>query len=200
MTGRILGPLPGVHAYTQSTTWASDRWRYIGSIFDSFASVPSAEPVSSVRRVVVTVGTTESYGFHRLFERLVQILPSGVETLWQTGATDVSELPIEAQPKLPASVLSTALRDADVVVAHAGTGSALAALEAGKYPVLVPRRGHRKEHIDDHQLDTATDLQRRGLALHREVDDLQLDDLYAAAQRRVQVTAELSPVRLVGWS
>jgi UDP-N-acetylglucosamine transferase subunit ALG13 len=51
--------------------------------------------------------------------------------------------------------------EADVLVAHAGMGSILTALEAGKPILVMPRRGDLRETRNDHQLATA----RRFLAL-----------------------------------
>jgi UDP-N-acetylglucosamine--N-acetylmuramyl-(pentapeptide) pyrophosphoryl-undecaprenol N-acetylglucosamine transferase len=56
------------------------------------------------------------------------------------------------------------MRRADAVVSHAGVGSAVTALRAGKRPVLVPRLGGFGEHVDDHQLQLSTRFSERGLA------------------------------------
>jgi UDP-N-acetylglucosamine--N-acetylmuramyl-(pentapeptide) pyrophosphoryl-undecaprenol N-acetylglucosamine transferase len=50
---------------------------------------------------------------------------------------------------------SSAARDADVVVTHAGVGTLLELLGMGIYPVLAVRRGTRGEHVDDHQTEIA---------------------------------------------
>jgi UDP-N-acetylglucosamine transferase subunit ALG13 len=47
---------------------------------------------------------------------------------------------------------------ADVVVAHAGVGTILAALQAGRPVLVVPRRARLGEHRNDHQLATARRL------------------------------------------
>jgi UDP-N-acetylglucosamine transferase subunit ALG13 len=52
--------------------------------------------------------------------------------------------------------------DADVVVAHAGTGTILTALEFGKPIVVMPRRADLKETRNEHQLATAMQLQQLG--------------------------------------
>jgi UDP-N-acetylglucosamine transferase subunit ALG13 len=197
MTGRLLGLLPGVHLYTQYPKWATRRWLYRGSIFDNFVASPAPDGSAPIRRVVVTVGTNESYGFRRLFERLADILPADLEVLWQTGVTDTSNLSIRARQTVPAADLEAALRQADVVVAHAGTGSALAALEAGKCPILIPRQVEYGEHIDNHQADTAAELERRGLAVVRSAERLTMDDLRLAQRIRVEAIASLPPIPLV---
>ncbi len=53
------------------------------------------------------------------------------------------------------------LQAADVVVAHAGMGSIITSLEAGKPILVMPRRGDLMETRNDHQVATA----RRFLAL-----------------------------------
>lgn len=45
--------------------------------------------------------------------------------------------------------------EASVVVAHAGMGSILTALELGKPIIVMPRRADLQEHRNDHQMATA---------------------------------------------
>jgi UDP-N-acetylglucosamine transferase subunit ALG13 len=85
------------------------------------------------------------------------------------------------------------MREADVVVAHAGVGAAIAALEAGKCPVLVPRRHARGEHVDDHQIQIATELRDRSLSVSVDADELTLAHLFAGAARRARTLAEDPP-------
>jgi UDP-N-acetylglucosamine transferase subunit ALG13 len=46
-------------------------------------------------------------------------------------------------------------REAEVVVAHAGMGTILAALQSRRPLVIVPRRAELREHTTDHQIATA---------------------------------------------
>lgn len=187
MSGRILQRLPGLELYSQHPDGQGfgSRWQVIGSVHDEFSPGPSA-PDPKIRRVVVTLGTIRPYGFRRLVDRLLALLPSDVEVLWQTGATDVSDLPIEGRVAVPLSELEAAMGEADVVIAHAGTGTALTAFELGRCPVLVPRRARFGEHIDDHQFGTAAALAARGLAVHAEAEELTEQVLLAAASRTVR--------------
>lgn len=50
-----------------------------------------------------------------------------------------------------------------IVVCHAGTGSIIAAMEHSKPIIAVPRREKYREHMDDHQLDIARELEKEGL-------------------------------------
>jgi UDP-N-acetylglucosamine transferase subunit ALG13 len=200
LTGRLLAATPGTLLCTQYPQWATERWQYIGSVFDGFESERSEDDHEDHDRplkVVVTLGLIVGYGFRRLIERLLQILPADADVLWQVGDTDTRDLPITAFRSLYWTDLRDAIADADVVVAHTGVGSALAALELGKCPVLVPRAASHDEHVDDHQLQIAVQLARRGLAVHRSVEALTLADLHEAMAVRVRDrTRELPPMRL----
>ena len=195
-TGRLLAHVPGMSLYAQHSCWAGGRWDYGGSVFDAFSARDKRFPASQLHRVVVTLGSQRGYGFRRLVERLVKVLPPEAEVLWQTGATDVSGLPIEATPFLPADELSEAMSEADLVVGHAGIGSALCALEAGKCPVLVPREAARGEHIDDHQKEIATELADSDIAITRAAEELELSDLLRAAGRTVNRVQQPPDFRL----
>lgn len=183
VSGRVLARWPGVRTFCQYRSWATGGWSYAGSVFDAFESRASGEsPV--IRRVVVTLGS-QNYPFDRLVSRLVDILPAGVEVLWQTGATDPGMYGIDGNRTVAADELESAMADADVVVAHAGVGSALSALSAGRHPVLLPRRAARGEHVDDHQQQIATELDGRGLATTCDVDELDLGVLMEASQQGI---------------
>jgi UDP-N-acetylglucosamine--N-acetylmuramyl-(pentapeptide) pyrophosphoryl-undecaprenol N-acetylglucosamine transferase len=179
LTGRLLTAVPGVELCTQHPGYGH-RWRRVGSVHDGFAR-GSDRPARPLRRIVVTLGTIAPFGFPRLLRRLLDVLPRDAEVLWQTGATDLTGLPLAGVDRVPAREMEAAMREADVVVAHAGTGSALTAFEAGATPVLVPRRRVFAEHVDDHQVTTAMALAERGLAYYVEADQLSPDDLVQAA-------------------
>lgn len=200
-TGRLVSRIPGVFLYTQYPHWADGQWNYRGSVFDSFTAGELRErPSEGLKRVVVTLGTFRGYGFRRLVGRLLEVLPPRVEVLWQTGDTDTTDLAVEGHYAIPDRDLTQAMREADVVVAHAGVGTALAALEVGKCPVLVPRRLAHGEHVDDHQTQIARELGARGLSRSVEADALALEDLLAAARRRVTGLADDQPFRTGGAS
>jgi UDP-N-acetylglucosamine--N-acetylmuramyl-(pentapeptide) pyrophosphoryl-undecaprenol N-acetylglucosamine transferase len=158
--------------------------------------VPAETPPPGLRRAVVTLGTAAEFPFRRLLEAAVPLL-TDVETLWQTGGTPADGLPIQAQPWLPAAELADALVAADVVITHAGVGSALTALRSGRCPVLVPRETARGEAGDDHQEQLARELAERGLALYRRAEELTVDDLLEAASRRVERVAHPPTFELV---
>lgn len=193
LSARILERVPGVHRYRQSPEWAREGWSYHGSVFDGFETTRAK--TWALRRVLVTLGTNP-YGFRRLVERLLRVLPGNVEVTWQTGATDLSGLDIGATATLSARAMFEAMQCADVVVCHAGVGSAITAMRAGKFPILVPRRRAHGEHVDDHQEQIAAALDRLGLALWLEPEQLDVRALMEAAQRAVLRSDDAPPFAL----
>jgi UDP-N-acetylglucosamine--N-acetylmuramyl-(pentapeptide) pyrophosphoryl-undecaprenol N-acetylglucosamine transferase len=195
LTGHLLEPFRSIHLRTQHERWANKRWTYQVSIFDGFRSMPIVVPSES-RHLVVSLGMHKGFGFRRLLERLVRIIPAGTDVLWQVGYTDTSGLGIDAQVSLPTTELAQAMADSDAVITHAGIGSAISALRAGKRPVFVPRRKRFNEHVDDHQAFIAAELDKRGLAFHAEADELQWSDVVRAASWKVEQGNDIDPHRL----
>ena len=195
MSGRILEQLPRIHTYTQYPAWQSKRWAYAGSIYDGFAAGPDRQHHTRIRKAVVTVGTQDGYGFDRLYDALVPLLADCDEVLWQTGPQDVSGWGIQGRGRVSHDELNRAVAEADVVIGHSGTGSAITAFEQGKAPILIPRLARFGEHVDDHQVQIAREMDRRGLALMRSPEGLVYDDLLIAARRSV-VPVDAMPMEL----
>ncbi len=181
VTGKALSRVPGIKFYNQHKAWSNEQWKFLGSVFDGFEAVPLTDKPARIRRAVVSVGTMEDYSFRDFFVRLADYLSDADSVLWQTGSTDVSDLNIDGKEVVPAHELEQAMQEADVVIAHAGTGTALTSLRMGKRPILVPRDSSSGQHIDDHQFQTAALLDKMGLALSRKVEDLSKADLLEAA-------------------
>lgn len=185
LTGRILAGLPWVHVYCQYEHLATRRWKFVGSVFDGFetdAVAPSEIALSpqDLRglKVVVTVGAMEELGFLRLVKACQQVIPSSSSVTWQIGPTEVQDDSVPtAERFLSSSELESRIAEADVVISHAGTGSALTCLQLGKVPILIPRSSTHGEHIDDHQQQVASFLESRGLAIATTPEGLSLPHL-----------------------
>ncbi|WP_203839104.1 glycosyltransferase [Winogradskya humida] len=192
LTGKLAARVPGVRLYTQYPELAGGEWSYGGSIFDAFEAEALTDPLP-VRKVVVTLGTHERYTFPRLLTHLMGLIPPEWEVLWQVGATVVDTMPTGARRQVPMAEMRTALAEADVVISHAGVGSALAAMQAGKRALYVPRRKAHGEHVDDHQVEMAQELESRKLVVAREAEDVTLADLRSAAAWTVRAAPGAAP-------
>jgi UDP-N-acetylglucosamine transferase subunit ALG13 len=110
--------------------------------------------------IFVTVGTLH-FPFDRLLGALDD-LPGDEELVVQCRAPHVLPARARVVVDLPYDELAALMREARVVVSHAGVGSILTALENGKRPVVVPRLVRYGEAVDDHQLAFARRLAESG--------------------------------------
>ena len=123
---------------------------------DSIRGQPLRRPM-----IVVTVGTHEQ-PFDRLVEAAAEL--AGDEPLVvQYGTSRRTHGAGEWHDYLSFDELAEYARDARVFVCHAGVGSIVLARRFGHRPVVVPRRHHLGEHVDDHQLSLARRLGRAGV-------------------------------------
>ena len=117
--------------------------------------------------IFITVGT--QIPFDRLLQMVDSIAPRlGGEEIVAQGC---------AGSYVPANFTTVRfealLREARVVVAHAGIGTIMSAIEARKPIVIVPRQASLGEHRNDHQLATAAYMaSRTGLSVAHDADEL----------------------------
>lgn len=190
LTARILRFLPGVRVYGQANAFRGAGWGTVSSVFDGFSAHASSDHVAEAPRVFVTTGTMDQYPFTRLVNRVVDLLPEHSEVVWQVSGFDDADLPGRVVEMMPADEFEEEVRKADVVISHAGAGSVLTALRAGKCPIVVPRRAAEGEHVDDHQVDIAQGLGDAGLVIARDVEDLDADAMRQAASTAITRTSE----------
>lgn len=131
--------------------------------------------------IVVSVGT--QLPFDRLIQMMDEIAPSlGTKIFAQTGKSTYQPKNFEFKPNVQALEFDSLLREASVLVAHAGIGTVLKAYQFGKPIILVPRKAAFGEHRNDHQLATVSKLGGRpGIYVAQEKADMQalLSDLHA---------------------
>lgn len=114
--------------------------------------------------IFVTVGTQLP------FDRLVAAVDAWAagragapEVLAQVGAGRDDFSSLKCVRRLDGAGYAAAIDKAELIVAHAGTGSILTALDEGIPIVVMPRDHRRGEHRDDHQIQTARQLEKLGL-------------------------------------
>ncbi len=108
-------------------------------------------------KTFVTVGL-ERKPFSRLLkfvDHAVQCNVLSPDTLVQCGHTNFPAHSFKTVDFLPFASMVAAIEDAELVITHAGVGSILLCLNAGKIPLVVPREGRLCEHVDNHQVEFA---------------------------------------------
>ena len=108
--------------------------------------------------IFVTVGTQLA------FDRLVSAVDdwagrSGRDDVFaQIGPTQLQPSHVEHSRFVPPAQCRERMLAADAIVAHAGMGTILTALELGKPLIVMPRRADLGEHRNDHQMATVRRL------------------------------------------
>lgn len=114
--------------------------------------------------------------FHRLLnevERLAELSQLPMPVNVQYGHTPFSSRHCNAIQFLDRSEFESRVAEAELVIMHAGAGSVLQAVHAGRVPVVMARRARYGEHIDDHQTELARTMGASGrLVLAEGPEDL----------------------------
>ncbi|RMB12280.1 glycosyltransferase [Eilatimonas milleporae] len=122
------------------------------------------------------------------FDRLIQALDKwslnqGVKgNFCQIGPAGTAPLHMAHTPTLTPVQFAKRIAECKAIVSHAGMGTILTALQAGKPIIILPRLARYGEHRNDHQLATAANLQgRAGIHVAGDEDTLaaMLDDIGA---------------------
>jgi UDP-N-acetylglucosamine transferase subunit ALG13 len=148
--------------------------------------------------IFVTVGTQIS------FDRLIRTIDQWADA---QGRSDVFAQigPRAYQPRnfqwsefLDAPDFRRRVASSDVIIAHAGMGSIITALEFGKPIIVMPRLASLREHRNDHQLATAHRFLAQGridVAFDERELLVRLNHLqeFLASDRKAGISAVASP-------
>lgn len=116
--------------------------------------------------IFVTVGTNPTMHFDRLLEPMDRLAADlDEQVILQTGCSAFVPRNAEHFGFTTSEHIETLNRSARIIVSHAAAGSVITALRHRKPVIVVPRRHHLNEHIDDHQLELAHALEAEGRAI-----------------------------------
>lgn len=138
--------------------------------------------------------------FSRLIEAVLKISPKLPQSVVvQHGNTP---FPITgeciARPFVEMGEFGQYITCAELLILHAGAGSVIHAIQAGKIPVIMPRRTKYGEHVDDHQLEFARILAGVGkVVVAEEPEDLIWAADEAMARQCMPRPSDAAP-RMVG--
>lgn len=149
--------------------------------------------------IFVTVGTQLA------FDRMIKAVDvwagerARTDVFAQIGPAEYHPHHIQWQEFISPAECRAKMMEATAIVAHAGMGTILSALELGKPLLIVPRRADLGEQRNDHQLATArrfTDLGRVVVASDEKELAAKLDELDRMAVGE-RISPHASP-RLIG--
>lgn len=122
--------------------------------------------------ILVTVGM--QLGFDRLIAAMDRLAPElGMPVIAQTGQGTYQPRHLDARPKISPQTFEGLVREARLIVSHAGIGTVLTAARCGRPLVLMPRRADLGEHRNDHQMATVRGLgDRPGILIAMDESEL----------------------------
>ena len=113
--------------------------------------------------IFVTVGTHEKQ-FNRLIKFIDELKRDKViveDVIMQTGFCTYQPKYCEWHKLISYKDMEKNVRDARIVITHGGPASFIMPLQIGKVPIVVPRQEIFHEHVNNHQVDFAKQIEKR---------------------------------------
>lgn len=140
--------------------------------------------------IFATIGTQAPFDrFVRMVDELSIELSIKEEIIVQTIGLHYKPQNVKVVGFLPPDVFNEYFNKARLILAHAGMGTILSALQQNKPIIIVPRLAFLHEHRNDHQMATAMQFDELGF-VHVAYDKEQL--------RELMVQYDLAPLKHIG--
>ena len=113
--------------------------------------------------IFVTVGTHEQ-PFDRLLKCIDQMVEEGKikeDVIVQKGYTDFELKHCKEYKLIGYDEMQKYIQEARICITHGGPASFLNVLSYGKVPIVFPRKKDFNEHVNNHQLDFAKQVEKR---------------------------------------
>lgn len=113
--------------------------------------------------IFITVGTHEQ-PFDRLLKCIDKMIENGQineKVVCQKGFTNYVPKNYSCEKLFPYENMQKYIKEARIVITHGGPASFLDSLKYGKIPVVVPRKKEYNEHVNNHQVEFAREVEKR---------------------------------------
>lgn len=150
--------------------------------------------------IFVTVGNA-TQGFGRLLNKIDDLAGQGFfadeQVFIQAGNnSDFIASNCRQENFLSPDQFTEMIGNADLVISHAGAGTLIQVLGAGKIPVVMPRHQQYSEHVDDHQVELVKALASEGRVIPAyEPEDL--PEAIISGQRRNRQPVPAQPSQMI---
>lgn len=113
--------------------------------------------------IFVTVGTHEQ-PFNRLVQKMDELKKNGTiqeDVIIQTGFSTYEPQYCQCSKLIPYQQMIKNVEEARIVITHGGPASFIMPLQIGKTPIVVPRQHKFGEHVNNHQVEFARNVEKR---------------------------------------
>lgn len=115
--------------------------------------------------IFVTLGT-QKFQMNRLIKGVDALAEKVEEEIFiQTGHSGYKPVNCGYQPFLTKEEYREKIENCRLLITHAGVGTIIEGITAGKPVIVVPRLAAMKEHVDDHQKQIAEAFRDKGCIL-----------------------------------
>lgn len=126
-------------------------------------------------KILVSIGSMVEKKFTRLFKAIDGLCEEGVLDgsliNAQVGFDNYCSKYYKCFDMIPDEDFKRMLDEADLIIAHAGTGTVISSIKKGKKVIIFPRMAKYDEHYDDHQLELADLFTAKGYVLQARTKD-----------------------------
>lgn len=128
-------------------------------------------------KIFVPLGT-QKFPFRRLIIALNNLIKEGVykpeEILMQSTMYDIEPM-FTHVGLIPVDEFNRYMREADLVITHAGVNSIITCMQMGKALLVVPRLHKYGEHVDNHQVEIAHLMEEKyNVLVVHDIDELKI--------------------------
>ena len=143
--------------------------------------------------IFVTVGNA-TQGFSRLLKAVDELAAKGIfgsDPVFIQSGNNRTFFPAHCKHEmfLATDDFAQKVREANLIICHAGAGTLIHVLQVGKIPVVMPRRKKHGELVDDHQLELVQVLTAEG----RVIPAYESEDLLNAIEEARRLTRHPAP-------
>ena len=130
--------------------------------------------------IFVTLGTQDKK-FKRLLDA-VENLDIKEKIIAQTGQTEYESSKMEIHKFMTDQEFSKCMKNARIVITHAGVGTIIQGLNLGKTMIVAARKKEYKEHVNDHQSQILETFSKDGYIIPLE-DFSKLQNIIVEAEK-----------------
>ncbi len=120
-------------------------------------------------KILVSIGSMKEKKFTRFFRILDELCEEGIingeQMIAQVGFDNYRSKYYKCFDMIDDDSFKKMIEEADLVIAHAGTGTVTSSIKRGKKVIIFPRLAEYEEHYDDHQLELADLFTAKGYVL-----------------------------------
>lgn len=139
--------------------------------------------------IFITLGS-QKFQFNRLLKAVDDLIERGViteEVFAQSGSSDYKPHHFKTVDFIGRNEFAEKIKEADMVITHAGTGAIMGAVKKGKKVIAVPRKQMYGEHVDNHQFQIVEEFANMNIIEPcYEVEDL--ENAYCKALKKNYAT------------